>query len=1508
LTTNCSIYSTSSGIYDSVGAAGYYLASGSTNRAAGTAGIEAGLLADLQTLTTYPPTVIPNNVYITTSTILSQQAGRYSGIPDIGYCYSPIDWAIDSAVTNAGVTVSPGTVLAGYGAYGIVLWGTASLTFNGTANSPCYFVKYNTVQEQSNVSWEESQSSWDGCLEIAGTGSVTSEFTDWSVLAGDSLIAHYQNLASLMAAQNCQFYNGVVSLTGQTLVSSNCLYQRVATSVTEAGIESEDNTFANNLLWNGSLTVKHNGTGTWTFRDNLFDQTLIWTNSPGKYIDICSNNAYMMNSGVTTLTNLLPANHDVTLTASPSYQTGILGQFYYPSTEASLIFRGSQSATNAGLYYYTVTTNNQIDGTSNVSIGFHYATPPAPVITSQPESVVTTVNGSATFSVTAWGAPPLSYQWYSNGVALSGYTNSTLTLSGVPAWAAGAYQVEVTDPLGTTMSGVVTLKVAQNDFYVNYWNPNAVSPINTMLGGMTGADFFTPAERFPIIQATTNSSMRGVEAGTFAQGYNWMRLTSQQIDVNYTNGYGANSVTPVTTLDMLKDASTNGTSLVFTVNCLGDGYIIPNYTYGTNSYTNVFSVTNSSITFLSTLASNWVRYANFLVQNYCWSNAVVVPYGANPTSLGYSDGVLITNIHNNWVAIANGQTTYLPTLQTYPNLATNLPKVMYWEIGNEVESPLPSQYYAITNTNMVLTNYVNLYTNIRAAMLGADSTIKIGPGFGNGFTNGTIATGANTIINPLFANTNVSMDFIVYHPYPADPTSDWMNGTNGNISGLVSDLEGIWDWQDVERNSMYGALAANQRQFNIPLLATEYSGDSAESASFSLQASMWTLLANTETVLAMAKGQQTLGAEYWIGADTYADWELLFTRFQSNLGNVFLSCSDGDGVVPQLWSAATTNTAAGSTQSPFRVYSTINTNSGNGTLSVWMLNLQNTSSQTVDLHLPGAASSGTLFTLGCPNAPPSLINQGAFTDITNIPFSGGTNFVWSNTSITIAGSNAIVMTNPPATVSVAQFWLASTPSSPVAPTITAVPVNGHPGQIITITGTQFSPNALQDIVYFGGVRGVVTSATSTTLNVQVPFGASYGPVTVTVSNLTAYSTNFFNPAYYGPGVSSPIVMSGSWVASINPLNPFFATTNLVIHGVGFFDADGDGKGDVAYLAPNVAAIVENGSTGPGNFDLWSGAPYSLPIGAQPSAMAAGDLDGDGLLDWVVLGYNLNNLQIFRNASAPQNISFAMGGTYLTGNSPWDVKIADIDGDGRPDIIVANYSDNTVSVLRNISTGQGNIAFAQATNFPACGTPYALAVGDIDGDGKPDIAVEGYVSSGSNVVVLRNTSTPGTISFTSPIAIIPTNLPYAESIALGDFNADGKLDIAVGANQLTFPGIFICINASTPGSISFNSAAYVAQVTDPRDIAIADYNGDGQLDFAAVDGSSDLLYTFQSKWTSGTFSSSSFTASSAYSAGSSSVADSIRLIAGDIDGDGRPDLIVGDFNGMDVVLFQNISQY
>lgn len=194
-------------------------------------------------------------------------------------------------------------------------------------------------------------------------------FTEWSVLEANTQIDANVNVPCLLTLQNCQIYSGGISALGPTLQSANCLYQRVSSSLRDTALSfGVSNTFCNNLFLKGSLTVKHTttATGSWTFRDNLFDQTSI-TNQSGSTNNVCSNNAY-----VTNFTILLPTNNSVILTASPAYQAGAFGVNYYPTNLTNLIHTGSQSAPAAGLYHYTVTTNNVIEGTNIVSIGFHY--------------------------------------------------------------------------------------------------------------------------------------------------------------------------------------------------------------------------------------------------------------------------------------------------------------------------------------------------------------------------------------------------------------------------------------------------------------------------------------------------------------------------------------------------------------------------------------------------------------------------------------------------------------------------------------------------------------------------------------------------------------------------------------------------------------------------------------------------------------------------------------------------------------------------------------------------------------------------------------------------------------------------------------------------------------------------------------------------------------------------------------------------------------------------------
>ncbi len=363
--------SSSAGIYQTVGAASYYLANGSSYRDAGSTAINSALLANLQTLTTYPPVVLPSG-WRTNNTTLFPQAQRDTDTPDLGYHYFPVDYALNIAISNATVTVLPGTVLAGYGSqYGVYLYTNATFNCQGAATSPVVFVRYNAVDEQSTTNWESS--SWEELLvgpALPDASLAAFFFTDWSVLANEALYFSYLN-DSPLNLQDCQLYNGAFTMEGTVFSSTNCLYSRAHLNLynhTTAGGGPSTNQFYNNLFWRGVITSEiHAAPSVWTFRDNLFDEC---TNTvTALATDVVSNNAYVTtNYGVMAF-----GSNNIILTASPAYQTGALGVYYYPTNQTTLIHEGSQSAPAAGLYHYTVITNaNSVEGTNIVSVGFHY--------------------------------------------------------------------------------------------------------------------------------------------------------------------------------------------------------------------------------------------------------------------------------------------------------------------------------------------------------------------------------------------------------------------------------------------------------------------------------------------------------------------------------------------------------------------------------------------------------------------------------------------------------------------------------------------------------------------------------------------------------------------------------------------------------------------------------------------------------------------------------------------------------------------------------------------------------------------------------------------------------------------------------------------------------------------------------------------------------------------------------------------------------------------------------
>src|ERR1043166_5302983 len=174
-------------------------------------------------------------------------------------------------------------------------------------------------------------------------------------------------------------------------------------------------------------------------------------------------------------------------------------------------------------------------------------------------------------------------------------------------------------------------------------------------------------------------------------------------------------------------------------------------------------------------------------------------------------------------------------------------------------------------------------------------------------------------------------------------------------------------------------------------------------------------------------------------------------------------------------------------------------------------------------------------------------------------------------------------------------------------------------------------------------------------------------------------------------------------------------------------------------------------------------------GQHPYSVAVGDFNGDGKLDLAAANRDSNNVSIFLGDGAG-NFSAATNLDTGFDTLPVSVAVGDFNGDGKQDVVAANYNNMPLgSVSIFLGDGVGN--FSAATNFPAGSSPYSVAVGDFNGDGKQDLAVANYFADKVSILLgdgTGNLSAPASFSAgTSPL-----------SVAAGDFNGDGKQDLAV----------------------------------------------------------------------------------------------------------------------------------
>ncbi len=356
-------------------------------------------------------------------------------------------------------------------------------------------------------------------------------------------------------------------------------------------------------------------------------------------------------------------------------------------------------------------------------------------------------------------------------------------------------------------------------------------------------------------------------------------------------------------------------------------------------------------------------------------------------------------------------------------------------------------------------------------------------------------------------------------------------------------------------------------------------------------------------------------------------------------------------------------------------------------------------------------------------------------------------------------------------------------------------------------------------------------------------------------------------ASIGPGVASVLLNAGK--GTFQPHRDY--GTGTYCGAISLADFNGDGHIDMACMEGGVNQVAVILGAGDGTF----GTPIAYAI-LLPNPIATGDFNGDGRPDLAVGPASV----LLGNGDG----TFQADRVFDSGLFPVALTSADLNSDGMLDLAVADALSNSIAVY----LGNGDGSLRPPVQYPTGSYPNSVAFADSNGDGKLDLAVTNLFSNTFSVFPGNGDGT-----FQPPRSYSAITAPG--SVVAGDFNNDGKLDIAIagtcGASPCG-PGGVLVRSGNGDGSFGLDTAYATASM--PTSLVAGDFNGDGKLDLASANPDSKTVSIFLGIG-DGTFARHD---SATLDPGSPSF---LSLVATDIDGDGKLDLAVAGSFGLGVML-------